>query len=85
MLKKADHVTITEVDGEVVILDLNSGAYFGINHIGRQFLADIEAGIGLQQSASRIATEYGVDEHTVVSDLNYLTAELLDKALLEQI
>lgn len=82
MLKTADHISITEVDGEAVILDLNTGAYFGLNHVGRQFVQDIQEGLSLEQSATQIAAEYSVEEELVRQDLEQLLADLLEKSLL---
>ena len=78
----AEHLALTEVDSEMVLLDLDSGSYYGLNHVGAALLKGIQANESLEQSTRRIATLYGRDPAEVRQDLEQLLAQLIEQKLL---
>ena len=80
--KLADHVTLTEVDNEVVLLDLNAGHYFGINHIGAYYLNAIHNQSNTSDTIYEIARDYQQDISQVSQDIDELIASLLEQGLL---
>lgn len=83
--KLAKHVSLTAVDDEAVILDLNSGAYFGLNHIGALLMEQLQAGASSELAVKNIAEQYQIASHTVEKDIQELLSELIDQALIEPI
>ena len=71
----------TTIDGEIVLLDGRSGAYFGLNEVGSTMLelslrhADREAVI------SALVDEFDAEEKVIRKDL----AELLDTLLAKEL
>ena len=80
----AEHISLTEVDDEVVLLDLNKGTYFGINHVGAKFLKALQANESYESALSKIAIEYQMDMQTISNDLKTLLKQLLEQELIEE-
>jgi len=81
--KLSEHVSLTEVDDEAVILDLNSGAYYGLNHIGSQLLSELKQGLDADSAIKSISEQYQIPNATVEKDIQELLSELLKQALIE--
>lgn len=79
------HVSLTEVDDEVVLLDLNSGAYYGLNHVGAKLMAAFQAQRSLAQATREIAEQYQIEHARVKTDITRLIEQLLDQKLIEQV
>jgi coenzyme PQQ synthesis protein D (PqqD) len=72
-----------EVQGEAILLHLDTGEYFGLNEVGaRIWQLIIEKGdLGEVESAMR--AEFDAGEPQISSDLDRLVDELVRKQLLE--
>ena len=79
------HVSLTAVDDDAVLLDLNSGAYFGLNHIGASLLDQLQQGISVELAIENIAKQYQISNDIVAQDIQELLSELIDQALIEPI
>lgn len=80
----AEHIALTEVDDEVVLLDLNAGTYFGLNHVGARFLTALQANESYENVLSSIAHDYQMDQVAVSADLKALLQQLLEQKLIEE-
>ncbi|MFT6408347.1 MAG: hypothetical protein ACJAQ6_001765 [Arenicella sp.] len=78
----ADHVSLTEVDDEAVLLDLHSGGYFGLNHIGAQLMSHLQQQQTIEFASTSIAEQYQTPEVTVSRDIHLLVQQLLDQKLI---
>jgi len=76
----AEHVTVTEIENEAVLMDLNAGQYFGLNHVGARFLKQLND--DPQEVVANIAKYYQTDQKEVAKDIDELIEQLLDKKLL---
>ena len=76
----AEHVTVTEIENEAVLMDLNAGQYFGLNHVGARFLKQLND--DQQEVVANIAKYYQTDQKEVAKDIDELIEQLLDKKLL---
>jgi len=79
----SDDVVTREVGGELVLLDLASGTYFGLNEVGGriwQLLSD--GAVTLGEVADHIAAEYDVGADQVQADIVALASELSERKLL---
>ena len=70
------------VDDETVLLDLESGMYFGLDGVGQRIWECIRDGQTLGEIAALIAAEYEVDEHTAFADLVEFVTDLVERGLL---
>lgn len=77
----ADHVSLTEVDDEAVLLDLNSGAYYGLNHVGALFMTHLINQQSIESASNEIAEHYQTPHEAVVRDIDRLLKQLLKQKL----
>lgn len=80
-----EHVSLTTVDDDSVLLDLDKGQYFGLNHVGTQFLQMIEKGFDHEQTIIEIAQRYTIDYNQVKDDINCLVTQLMEQNLLQTV
>lgn len=76
-------VLAKEVGGEIVLLDLASGTYFGLAEVGArtwQLMAEKARTIG--ELCNLLQAEYDVDAATLEADVVALCRDLADKGLL---
>ena len=78
LISRADGKTSTEIDGETVILDMESGVYVGLDDIGTLVWSLIEKGISLQNLLNEILLEYDVASQQCLDDLQEFLSELVD-------
>ena len=78
----ANHVSFTEVDDEAVLLDLNSGAYFGLNHVGALLLTHLQNKQSIEFAQQQIAAKYQISDTIVEQDIEALLAQLLEQKLI---
>ena len=74
-----------DVDGEIVLLNVVTGQYFGLDDVGSRvwFLLqqDGDAGTSLETLGQRVVAEFEVDGPTAIADLTALLQQLLDQQL----
>ncbi|HYZ98813.1 MAG TPA: PqqD family protein [Acidimicrobiales bacterium] len=78
------HVLHREVDGEMVLLDLETERYFGLDAIG----ADIVTRLTEQPEVAALdalVADYAVEPEDLRRDVDDLVATLLDAGLLERL
>jgi len=80
--KLPEHVSLTDVDNNAVILDLEAGHYFGLNHVGNYFLHLLTQNIDHELAITEIAKKFSTDVEQVNSDINALIEQLIEKKLL---
>ena len=71
------------VGDETVLLDLESGMYFGLEGVGKRIWECVAAGKSLGEIAAIIAGEFEVDESQALADLKDFAADLVERGLLE--
>lgn len=71
------------VDGESVLLNLETESYFGLDKMGRHFWKAITQSESLQKAYDTLMDEYDVDPELLRKDLNELVKKLLEKGLIK--
>jgi hypothetical protein len=71
------------VGDETVLLDLESGIYFGLDGVGKRIWESVAEGYSLGETASVIATEFEVDEAQAQADLIVFASDLVERGLLK--
>lgn len=82
------HVSFTQVDDEAVLLDLNTGTYFGLNQVGTHFLKIVQnadATDHVEHASQEIAALYQINQDQVRADLLELIQQLQQNSLLAEI
>jgi hypothetical protein len=76
-------VVFRDLGGEMVLLDLESGRYFGLDEVGTRFWSLLSEGTGLDEAGRRLLAEYAVDRATLQRDLVALIEDLEENGLVE--
>lgn len=79
----APDVVFAEVDGDTVLLDGRSGAYYALNQVGTRAWTLITGGAALGDIHDTLLAEYDVSAEVLWADLTRLVAELQDNALVK--
>jgi hypothetical protein len=64
-----EHVLPQELEGEIVVLELESGAYYGLNEVGARIWLLIQKYETLEEVLEALLKEYDTDEATLRGDL----------------
>ena len=82
-LKIPEQVVTRQVGDETVLLNLESGTYFGLDPVGSRFLELLAAEGALTAVIARMLEEFEVSEAQLEADLLRLAEEMLASGLLE--
>lgn len=77
-----EDISLTEVDNEMVLLNLATGAYYGLNHIGAGVVKALQNGQSVHDSVEEISGRYQLDYQIVNEDIQELMEQLLQHQLL---
>ena len=78
IISRVDGKISREIDGETVILDMESGVYVGLDDIGTFVWGLMEEGLSLQNLLNEILLEYDVESQQCLDDLQEFLSELVD-------
>ncbi len=70
------------VDDDTVLLDLESGMYFGLDGVGKKIWDSVAEGRSIGEIAEIITTEYEVDETRAQADVVEFAGDLVERGLL---
>lgn len=77
----SDDAVFRELDGEAVILNLDTGIYFGLNTTGTRIWNLIAQHGSLQKVFETMAEEYDVPPESLENDILLLVGQLAEKKL----
>lgn len=80
----AESVVFRELDGEAVILNLDTGTYFGLDDVGTCIWQRLDRRESVDAVVAALVAEYDVAPETARADVDRLIAQLIDKGLLCQ-
>jgi hypothetical protein len=83
LITTTKHQVSCELSGEAVILNLQSGVYYGLNRVGARIWNLLQKPITLDGLQTVVLKEFDVDTARCVDDLNVLVQELLRHGLIE--
>lgn len=78
-----DQVVSVELAGEAVILNLNSGVYYGLDPIGAQIWEMIKKPLSVCDLRNILLEEYDVEPKQCEQDLLVLLEQMADNGLVE--
>ena len=73
----------SELDGEVVILNLSSGIYYGLNEVGNRVWELIQQPRSFEELCGVLVDEYDVSSDICQQELTKLLLELKNACLIE--
>lgn len=81
-LKKSS-VVWRDLDGESVLLDLDSGSYFSLNKVGTLIWGLFNDGKSVSEAVAAVHGAYEVDEKAALSDVVDLASRLISENLIQ--
>jgi hypothetical protein len=72
-----------EVDGEAVIMDMQSGNYFGLDAIGTEIFQLMAQPILVSELCRKLEAEFDATPETIREDVLHLCNEMLQHGLIE--
>lgn len=81
----SDDALARVLDGELVMLDLKSGTYFGMNEVGARIWEILTAGENIASAVETLTSEFAVDPSTVREDIESLLVQLAERDLIKPV
>jgi hypothetical protein len=78
-----EHVVTRDLSGQTIVLNLNTGQYYGLNATGGAMLEHLKSSGSAKTAAAQVASGFGAPEERVLGDLLALCGELLSRGLIE--
>lgn len=78
-----DTVFAQEVDGEMVLLDMETENYFGLDGVGTSIWQDMQEKETLKEVFEALLEEYEVEAEVLQKDLSDFIEKLLESGLVE--
>ena len=79
----SDTVFAQEVDGEMVLLDMESENYFGLDEVGTAIWQAMQEKETLQEVLEALLEQYDVEAEILERDLSDFVTKLLESGLVE--
>ena len=78
-----DDAVFRELDGESIVLNLQTGTYFGLDEVGTRVWQLIEQYGALHAVRDALVAEFEVEPETAGRDLAQLVSDLADRGLVD--
>ena len=75
-VRPADGVFVREVDGELVLLNPDSGRYYGLDRVGLAMWEELSSGAPAGAAHGRLLERFDVEPERLAADLERLIGEL---------
>ncbi len=82
LFRLAENISITNIEDESVLLDLNSGSYYGLNHVGTLLLNELQQAHSLGQAIEAVSQRYQTHNRLVADDAHKLVNQLVTQNIL---
>jgi hypothetical protein len=81
IIKRTPEMITSNIDGEIVMMSIDNGEYYGLDEIGSRIWALIETPIEVKALFNILLTEFEVDETECKTDTLDFLNDLYDKKL----
>ena len=82
-MKRSDSAMSRSVGDELVILDVHSARYFGLNDVGAFIWEQLEHDRSRDDLVDAVVAEYSIDPRQASTDVDELSNQLVDRGLIE--
>ena len=83
VLARSDNATFEVIDGEAVVIDVESGAYYALNNTGTAFWQMLDGETPIEEHAASLAEAYDVNVEQVIGDFIELADEMAAAELVD--
>jgi hypothetical protein len=74
--RRADGLSFTELDGELVCLNLETGEYSGLRDVGQTIWMQLERPRALDELVDHVVSEYDVESGRAAADIEAFLSQL---------
>ena len=75
-ISRSPAVLTAEVDGEIVMMSIEQGRYFGLDDIGSDIWKRLEQPCSFATLVDRLAADYAADRATIAADVEALLGRM---------
>ena len=79
MISRSPAVLAAEVDGEIVMMSIEQGRYFGLDDIGSDCWKRIEQPCSFAALIEGLAADYEADRGTIAADVTALLTKMVEQ------
>ena len=79
-----EQVIFRQMGDEMVLLDLESGLYFGVDGVGQRIWETFVEGRNLEEAVAVVVAEYEVEAAQAQADVIAFVSNLVDRGLLTE-
>ena len=83
-LAPSDLAVDSQMGEEAVLLNLESGLYFGLDPVGSKIWGHLKQGLAGREICALTVREFGVPQAQVEGDLRSFLADMLESGLVEE-
>jgi hypothetical protein len=76
VISRSPSVLTAEVDGEVVMMSIEQGRYYGLDDIGTDIWKRLDTPCSFAELIDRLAVDYDADRATIASDVRDLLGRM---------
>ncbi|MDH3316860.1 MAG: PqqD family protein [Gammaproteobacteria bacterium] len=80
-VRPASSVLVRELEGEAVLLNLDTESYYGLDEIGARMWSAVNASDSVEAACQMLVAEYQVDAERLREDLQALIEEWIEHGL----
>lgn len=80
--QRRENLVATELDGELVMMCLDSGAYFGLNEVASAIWQQLEQPVSLDDICAQLLLAYEIDADGCHREVSRFIATLHDQGLI---
>ncbi len=82
LIQRRNDLLFNEIDGEVVMLSIENGEYYGMDQVGSRIWNSLEHPVSFQDLLDKITREFDVDTEQAKTDSIRFLEKLRDKKLI---
>lgn len=85
VIVRAEELAVTDLDGETVILDIETGKYFGLNEVGTQVFALTEESLPVSDVLDQLISMYDIPAEQLREDTMAFLHEMRTHGLIRRV
>ena len=79
VISRSPAVLTAEVDGEIVMMSIEQGRYFGLDDIGSDIWKRLDTPRSFAELINRLASDYDADQATIAADVRDLLSRMAEQ------
>ena len=84
-LRQHPEQIVAEADGEVLMMHIDSGNYYGLNEVGSFLWNQLDTPMSVRALCDAVLAEFDVDEEACVADALRFLQGMIDDGLIERV